>query len=108
MKTIIISGDYNLNHYLWNQRRNETKAGEVLERMLAHNMSLVSPPYEPTHSSNSVIDLTFASRDTVDKIYFISLWEEQKELLSGRKLQRWDFRITVCKAQDQRDFQIQV
>jgi hypothetical protein len=50
-----------------------------MEWMLAHDMSLVPPPYEPTHSSNSVIDLTSASRDTMEKNDFISLSEEQKE-----------------------------
>jgi hypothetical protein len=97
IQNTIISGDYNLHHYLWDQRRNESKASEIMEWMLDHAMSLASPPYEPTHSSNSVIDLTFASRDTVDKIDFISLSEEQKENLSDHKLQRWDVRITSLK-----------
>ncbi|KAA8915132.1 hypothetical protein TRICI_002741 [Trichomonascus ciferrii] len=68
-----------------------------MEWMLVYNMSFVPPPYEPTHSSNSIIDLTFASQDTVDNIDFIPLSEEQKELLSGHKLQRWDARITALR-----------
>jgi hypothetical protein len=50
-----------------------------MEWMLPHVMTLAASPYEPTYSSNSVIDLTFASRDTVEKIDFILLSEEQKE-----------------------------
>ncbi|KAA8915438.1 hypothetical protein TRICI_002428 [Trichomonascus ciferrii] len=59
-------------------------------------MSLVFPLHEPTHS-NSVIDLTFASRDTVEKSDLISLSEEQKELLPDHKLQRWGVRITALR-----------
>lgn len=69
---IIIAGDFNLHHPLWNPpdyQRHDEQADEVVEMMMAHDMRLLIPPGTVTFpEANTAIDLVWGNSHAENNI----------------------------------------
>ena len=79
-KNIIIAGDFNLHHPLWNPEgymKHDTQADELIEMMADHNMRLLIPPGTVTFPNRgTTIDLTWGNENAEQRLFKCQISED--------------------------------